>query len=163
MKGVAMICFGPSRYTSPLTPDQLLSEMRQITAAKCWFRNPFASLEESFEGKVGGNGFDVAPLPHVRSNRPIAHIRANVLVGATGKTEIWLELLRPGVCVLAATVMGFMAVAVLAVSIAKWDFFWLVFAVFLFWQLSRQRLPNQSYAASSLALLQQRLQLTHIS
>ena len=123
MKGVAIIRFGTSHYNSPLTPCQLLSEMQQITTAKRWFRNPFASLEESFEGEVDGNGFDVVPLPHVRSNRPIARIRAAVLVGATGKTEIWLELLRPGAYVLAAIMLGLMAVAILAVSIAKRDFF----------------------------------------
>ena len=163
MKGVTMIRFGNSRYTSPLTPDQLLFEMQQITTAKRWLRNPLVSLEELFEGKVDGDGFDVVPLPHVRSNRPIARIRADVLVGVAGKTEVWLELLRPGVYVLAAILLGLMDVAILAVSIAKRDFFWLVFAVFLFWQLSRQRFPNQSYAASSLALIQQRLQLTPIS
>ena len=163
MKGVAIIRFGTSHYNSPLTPYQLLSEMQQITTAKRWLRNPFASLKESFEGEVDGNGFAVVPLPHVRSNRPIACIRADVLVGATGKTEIWLELLRPGAHVLAAIMLGLLAVAILAVSIAKRDFFWLIIAIFLFWQLSRQRLPNQSYAASSLALLQQRLQLTPIS
>ena len=163
MKGVAIIRFGTSHYNSPLTPYQLLSEMQQTTIAKRWLRNPFVSLEESFEGEADGNGFDVVPLPHVRSNRPIARIRADVLVGATGKTEVWLELLRPGAHVIAAIMLGLMAMAILAVSIAKRDFFWLTFAVFLFWQLSRQRLPNQSYAASSLALLQQRLQLTPTS
>ena len=162
MRSEAIIRFGTSRYTSPLTPDQLLSKMRQITTAKQWLRNPFASLEELFEGEIDGNGFDVVPLPHVRSNRPIARIRADVVIDAVGKTEVWLELLRPGVSVLAAIMLGLIDVAILAVSIAKRDFFWLVFAVFLFWQLSRQRLPNQSYAASSLALLQQRLQLTPI-
>ena len=157
------IRFGSSRYTSPLTPEQLLFEMRQITTTKRWIRNPFVSPEESFEGEVDGNGFDVVPLPHVRSNRPIARIRADVLVGAMGETEVWLELLRPVVYVLAAIMLGLMVVVILAVSVAKRDFLWLFFAAFLFWQLSRQRLPNQVYAASSLALLQKRLQLTLIS
>ena len=119
MKDVAVIRFGISHYTSPLTPDQLLFEMRQITTAERWVRNPFASLEESFEGEVDSNEFDVVPLPHVRSNRPIARIRAAVLVGAAGKKEVWLDLLRPGVYVLAAIILGLMAVAILAVSIAK--------------------------------------------
>ena len=88
------IRFGTKRYYSPLSLTQIRQEVQQITTGSKWFRNPFATVKEPFEGEIGFSTFDLNYRTMIRSDRAFPKIVGRFITNDTGRSEVELTLKR---------------------------------------------------------------------